>query len=197
MSDLTTLRQVVFWCVCGMWLAFGAVYLLRKRAPRVSAVKTKRGLFPGLALQAAGLVVVWVFNRPPWEPFVKMPAGLEIAMNLLVLALMAASVALVRWAIRVLGKQWSYRAQLVEGHRLVIEGPYRIVRNPIYSGLLGMLVANGVAWSRWEALVAAIAVYLAGTAIRVRSEEALLRGAFGAEFEEYARRVPAVIPWLW
>lgn len=194
---MTTLRQVVFWCICGMWLAFGAVYLLRKRPPRVSAVKTKRGLFPGLALQAAGLALIWVFNRTPWEPFAKVPAWFEIVLNLWVLLLMAASVALVYWAIRALGKQWSYRAQLVEGHRLVTEGPYRMVRNPIYSGLLGMLVANGVAWSRWEALVAAIAVYLAGTAIRVRSEEALLRGAFGAEFEEYARRVPAVIPWLW
>jgi len=30
--------------------------------------------------------------------------------------------------------------------------------------------------------------------IRVRSEEKLLRAAFGAEFEEYASRVPAVLP---
>jgi protein-S-isoprenylcysteine O-methyltransferase Ste14 len=46
-------------------------------------------------------------------------------------------------------------------------------------------------------LLGAVALYLLGTWIRVRSEEALLRGAFGAEFEEYARRVPAVIPGLW
>jgi protein-S-isoprenylcysteine O-methyltransferase Ste14 len=197
MSDLTTLRQVVFWSVCGMWLAFGAAYLLRKHPPRAATVKTTPGLIPGLVLQGAGLTLIWVFNRPQWRPFVKMPAALEIVLNLLVLVLMAASVVFMHWAIRVLGKQWSYRAQLVEGHRLVTEGPYGIVRNPIYSGLLGMLVANGIAWSRWEALLAAVAVYLAGTAIRVRSEETLLRGAFGAEFEEYAQRVPAVIPGIW
>ena len=197
MSDLTILRHVVFWSVCGMWIAFGAVYLLRKRPPHAAAIKTRPGLIPGLALQGAGLTFIWVFNRPPWTPLVKMPTVLEIAVNLLALALMAAGVVLLHWAIRALGRQWSYRAQLVEGHRLVTERPYRIVRNPIYNGLLGMLVANGIAWSRWEALLGAVALYLLGTWIRVRSEEALLRGAFGAEFEEYARRVPAVIPGLW
>jgi protein-S-isoprenylcysteine O-methyltransferase Ste14 len=32
--------------------------------------------------------------------------------------------------------------------------------------------------------------------IRLRSEEKLLKGAFGAEFDSYAQRVPAVIPFL-
>jgi len=39
-------------------------------------------------------------------------------------------------------------------------------------------------------------VYAVGTVVRVCSEEKLLRGAFGAEFDAYARRVPAVIPFL-
>jgi protein-S-isoprenylcysteine O-methyltransferase Ste14 len=33
-----------------------------------------------------------------------------------------------------------------------------------------------------------------GTAIRIRSEEKLLREAFGEDFEAYQRYVPAVIP---
>jgi len=37
-------------------------------------------------------------------------------------------------------------------------------------------------------------VFLAGTAIRIRAEENLLRGAFGARFSDYARRVPAFFP---
>ncbi|MBO0858757.1 MAG: hypothetical protein J2P21_09870 [Chloracidobacterium sp.] len=32
---------------------------------------------------------------------------------------------------------------MVEGHALIIEGPYRFVRHPIYTGLFGMLLATG------------------------------------------------------
>jgi protein-S-isoprenylcysteine O-methyltransferase Ste14 len=49
----------------------------------------------------------------------------------------------------------------------------------------------------WTALLIAIVVFVVGMVIRVRSEEKLLRAAFGKEFEEYARRVPAVIPGIY
>jgi protein-S-isoprenylcysteine O-methyltransferase Ste14 len=99
--------------------------------------------------------------------------------------------------VRALGKQWSLTARVTEGHRLVIEGPYRIVRNPIYTGMLGMLLATGFAFSRWPALVVGVVVFITGTMIRVRSEEKLLRETFGEEFEAYAKRVPALIPGLY
>src|SRR5438034_10719831 len=99
-------------------------------------------------------------------------------------------------AIRALGKQWSLAARLVEGHKLVKEGPYSVVRKPIYTGMFGMLLATGLAVSHWIGLLMAILVFAVGTAIRVHSEERLLRGAFGEEFEAYARKVPAVVPFL-
>ena len=60
--------------------------------------------------------------------------------------------------------------------------------------MLGMLVATGLVYSHWVAFVAAVALYGVGTAIRVRSEEKLLREQFGAAFDDYKRRVPAVVP---
>ena len=60
--------------------------------------------------------------------------------------------------------------------------------------MLGMLVATGLAVSHWQALVLAILVFLAGNEIRIRSEERLLREEFGAAFDDYARRVPALFP---
>jgi protein-S-isoprenylcysteine O-methyltransferase Ste14 len=62
--------------------------------------------------------------------------------------------------------------------------------------MFGMLLATGLVYSHWIGLLIAIVVFAVGTAIRVHSEEKLLREAFGAEFEAYARRVPAVVPFL-
>jgi protein-S-isoprenylcysteine O-methyltransferase Ste14 len=60
--------------------------------------------------------------------------------------------------------------------------------------MLGMLVATGLAMEHWVALDVAVVLFAVGLVIRVRSEENLLRAAFGKEFEEYAKRVPAVLP---
>ena len=88
-------------------------------------------------------------------------------------------------------------ARLVEGHTLIQDGPYRFVRNPIYTGMFGMLLATGLAAGRWIPLLVGIVLFTAGTYIRIRSEERLLRQAFGSEFEDYVRKVPALIPGIY
>ena len=97
-------------------------------------------------------------------------------------------------AARALGRQWALVARVIEGHELIGRGPYALVRNPIYLAMLGMLLATGFAFSRWQALAAATVVFLIGTEIRIRSEEMLLRETFGTQFDDYARRVPGLFP---
>ena len=115
----------------------------------------------------------------------------------LTVALAVASAWLVNAAARHLGKQWALAARLIEGHTLIQDGPYRFVRNPIYAGMLGLLLATGLAVTERIPLLLAMMLFIAGTYIRVRSEERLLRQAFGSEFEEYARKVPALIPGIY
>ena len=98
-------------------------------------------------------------------------------------------------AVRELGKQWSLTARVLDAHELVQSGPFAHVRHPIYSALLGLLLATGLALSTaWLTLLAA-AVYLIGTYSRALREEALLRAHFGAAYEAYAARVPRLLPW--
>jgi len=97
-------------------------------------------------------------------------------------------------AIRTLGKQWTYRARVIEGHELVTQGPYSFVRNPIYLGMFGAIVGAGLVFSRWWTLSTAVVIFLVGNWIRIRAEEKLLREAFGAKFDDYARQVSAFFP---
>jgi len=139
-----------------------------------------------------------VWFQPPWKPFLPPVAVLSgisgIVFSVFTVAIAAASGWLLEAAVHTLGKQWALAARLVEGHKLITGGPYAYVRNPIYTGMLGMLIATGLAMEHWVALIAAIVLFGAGMVIRVRSEEKLLSAAFGEEFEEYAKRVPAVVP---
>jgi len=178
------------------WMVFAAVFLLRKRLPKEQEAKRDRMSLLGIFLQMCAYFLVWF--QPPGKPFLPPVAALSGSIGILVsactLALAVASVWLIASAVRTLGKQWAIAARLVEGHNLITSGPYRFVRNPIYTGMLGMLVATGLAMEHWTALIVAVILFAVGLVIRVRSEEKLLRAAFGKEFEDYAQRVPAVMP---
>jgi len=181
------------------WIFFAAVFLLRKRPPKQSEAKRDRFAAVGIFLQMCGYFLVWF--QPPRRPFlppVKALAGeFGIAFSVFTVGLAVLSVWLMASAVRTLGKQWAVSARLVEGHRLVTEGPYSYVRNPIYTGMLGMLIATGLATEHFIVLMAAVVIFVVGLVIRVRGEEKLLRDAFGREFEEYAMRVAAVLPGIY
>ncbi|MEK6333634.1 MAG: isoprenylcysteine carboxylmethyltransferase family protein [Acidobacteriota bacterium] len=195
-ASLEFLPTMVFTVVMLSWFAFVVVFVARKNPPPPPDSKRDRISILGIALQGISYAVVWSVHRPFFTPIVRMRKEIEILVAIVTMVVAVGSVWFVSSAVRSLGKHWSIAARLVEGHKLVTEGPYRVVRNPIYTGMFGMLLATGMAIGHWIGLLIAIVVFAVGTVIRVQSEERLLREAFGAEFEAYSRRVPAVVPFL-
>jgi protein-S-isoprenylcysteine O-methyltransferase Ste14 len=189
---------LAFSVVMASWFAFVVVFasFLRQKAPSAPDNKRERTSIVGIALQGVGYAIVWILRRPPFSPIVSASQFVEIALAVLTMTVAIGSVWFCSAAVRTLGKQWSITARVLEGHKLITSGPYSVVRNPIYTGMFGMLLATGLAISHWIGLLIAIIVFAVGTAIRVRSEEKLLRAAFGEEFEAYERKVPAVVPFL-
>ena len=204
MDDQTTLlpfsdyalHAVVFGVVIVSWFAFALVFFsfLRHKPPNDSESRRDGKSKLGIALQGTSYAFVWAFMRQKFTHIAPLGQLLDIAVAVLTVALVVGSVWLVMSAVGVLGQQWSLTARVLEGHKLITDGPYSWVRHPIYTGMFGMLLATGLAASRPVALLAGVVVFWVGTIIRVRSEERLLRAAFGARYEEYAGRVPAVLP---
>ncbi|MGA9995440.1 MAG: isoprenylcysteine carboxylmethyltransferase family protein [Pyrinomonadaceae bacterium] len=187
---------IVFAFVMLCWLAFAAAFIFRSKPPATTESKRESASIFGIVLQMVGYALVWSWRRPIFTPIVVMNRNIEIALAVLTMLIAAASVLLIMSAVRVLGKQWSLTARVVEEHKLITAGPYKFVRHPIYTGMLGMLLATGLALSQWPALTIALIVFAVGTMIRVRSEEKLLRETFGAEYDAYAGRVNAVLPYI-
>ncbi len=196
--DLDYWPTHAFVVVMASWFVFAGVFLvfLRQKPPSAPDRKRERTSIIGIALQGVGYAVVWSIHRQPFTPIVPLRKSFEVAAAILVMALAIGSVWFCSAAVRTLGKQWSLAARVLEGHKLITAGPYSVVRNPIYTGMFGMLLATGLAISHWIGLLIAVVIFAIGTAVRVHSEEKLLRAAFGDKFETYARKVPAVVPFL-
>ncbi len=185
--------------VVGAWVAFGVVFFnfLRRRPPKSAEHGRDARSQAGFALQILSYVVVLAFMRERFTHIGSPGQGLDIAVALSTVALAAGSVWLARSAFGTLGAQWSLTARVLADHKLILAGVYGRVRHPIYTGMLGMLLATGLAASRRGGLLAGLIVFSTGTLIRIRSEERLLRAVFGAEYDDYARRVPAVLPGIY
>ena len=188
--------EAAFAAVLFGWLAFGVILLLGRSRGAKSEIQRDSKSRLGFLLQTAGYAIAFLFPRTYFSPIVPMSRVAEQALAAATIVLAIASVSFCLAAALTLGRQWALIARLVESHELITRGPYAVVRNPIYLAMFGMMIATGLAVSRWQALALGIAVFLAGNEIRIRSEEKLLRGAFGPAFEEYARRVPAFLPRL-
>ena len=191
-------QKAAFYAIIVCWWVFGLTFWLRRRPPRAREAKRDWTSLIGLLLQGLAYFCVWFYplQQRQFSPVLSVPL-VEWGIAVLTVAIAAASAWLVNAAARHLGKQWALAARLVEGHTLIQDGPYRFVRNPIYTGMLGLLVATGLAVTGRIPLLLAIMLFVAGTGIRIQSEERLLRQAFGSEFEEYARKVPALIPGIY
>jgi protein-S-isoprenylcysteine O-methyltransferase Ste14 len=98
------------------------------------------------------------------------------------------------WARIYLGRLWSGSITRKEGHSVVDTGPYRIVRHPIYTGIITAAIATVVVTGSLHAVLGAICL-TAGYWMKARLEERFLRGELGADaYDSYRRRVPMLVP---
>lgn len=111
-------------------------------------------------------------------------------------AIMLAGLAFSWWARIRLGRLWSSAITRKEGHRIVDDGPYALVRHPIYTGLIIALLATAAAEAVTTAL-AGTALIIFGIWLKASTEERFLAVEFDADaYSDYRRRVPMLIPFL-
>ncbi|HEX6035729.1 MAG TPA: isoprenylcysteine carboxylmethyltransferase family protein [Anaerolineales bacterium] len=99
---------------------------------------------------------------------------------------------------------WSFWNFLAQGRgtpapidppkELVVVGFYRYVRNPMYVGILAMIIGHFLWFGYWSLLIYAILVFTAFHTFVTYYEEPTLKRNFGAAYEEYLKRVPRWIP---
>jgi len=187
-SNMLQIAALVELALCWVGWVLAFMKPRKQAAGRKKVVRAPASRW-GLLMVMVSFALIWMYVRP--VGFEKSSPSLIASMVLGPLA-----VALAWWATRHLGKQWRFEAALSEDHELIQTGPYRFVRHPIYTSMLGILIATGAAWTWWPMWVASAVAFLIGTEIRVRAEDRLLEDHFQDSFRAYRLHVRAYIPFL-
>ncbi|MBV9157564.1 MAG: isoprenylcysteine carboxylmethyltransferase family protein, partial [Acidobacteriaceae bacterium] len=139
------------------WAVWLAPFIFRSKRPgKAQEVKVRARW--GIVLVAVAFSVLW--QGKFWER--------ETPLWKLVLAssFFAAGWALSWTAVHALGRQWRIDAGLNPDHHLVRSGPYALVRHPIYTSMLCVLIGTGLIVTPWPLFVCALVLFIIGTEIR-------------------------------
>jgi protein-S-isoprenylcysteine O-methyltransferase Ste14 len=177
------------------WIIFVLVWLL-------GAVSTKRTIYREssaerarywLALVIGYFLVIKSSGLPfplDWLVVPRTTASASIGVFLCVSGLLFAI-----WARVILGRNWSGVVTLKEGHELIERGPYRVVRHPIYTGILAMFAGTAIAIGYFGGFVGLLLVFVSFW-LKLKREEDLMLKHFPDKYAAYQRRVKRIIPFL-
>lgn len=139
-------------------------------------------------------------ERQGWQKFARrarVPLGFVVAAVFLVFA--RPTWTTLAWGLLlIVPGLWlrAYAAGYVKKNaELTRTGPYAYTRNPLYLGSISIAAGFAVAAGRWWLVALLVAMFLAIYVPTILSEEEFLRVTF-PQFEEYARRVPRLLPRL-
>lgn len=104
--------------------------------------------------------------------------------------------ALYGWSVKFLGRFQSGFVRVIAGHRVIQEGPYRLIRHPLYASEILAWIGLGLALQSWVALLAILVTSAIFYSNRIRVEERFLVTELGDEYVQYMKRVKRIIPFI-
>ncbi|WP_445371298.1 methyltransferase family protein [Methylomonas sp. HW2-6] len=117
--------------------------------------------------------------------------------QILALAIFAGGLYLRYTAVIGLGRFFTTHVAILNGHRLIEDGPYRLLRHPAYTGLLMALAAAGLAMGDGLALLSLMLCSGWALAHRIEIEERMLEQQFGDCYRDYRNRRWRLLPWFY
>jgi protein-S-isoprenylcysteine O-methyltransferase Ste14 len=174
-----------------LWIVFSVYWSIESRnsAPTHSSESKPSTVLHQLLLNVALILLIWPApGMRGW--FLPMRFHSLVAVGA---SIQAACIVLAVWARRHLGRNWSAEVRIAKDHELVRSGPYRILRHPIYTAMLGMFLGTAIASSQYHALVG-VALLIVAYIRKTRLEEQILLQTFGTDYEAYRRDTWALAP---
>ena len=100
------------------------------------------------------------------------------------------------WAIRTLGRQFTYEIGIRKSHQLILAGPYKWLRHPSYTGYFLMIIGLSILLANSYFLIVSIAAVSAFFLYRIPAEETMLQKHFQTDYENYKKNSWCFFPGL-
>jgi protein-S-isoprenylcysteine O-methyltransferase len=189
MNELS--NNIISFC----WGIFIVVWL-------VAAIFTKRTVYREHKVQRLGYMIPILIGAYLVFHGYRLPYPLNVRLipytdSILVAAaiLCVGGVSFCFWARAVLGRNWSGSVTLKENHELIVRGPYRLVRHPIYTGLLAMVISTVIQQGHLAGIIGLILIFV-NLWIKSSYEEEVMVKQFPDQYPAYRERVGRIIPFI-
>jgi protein-S-isoprenylcysteine O-methyltransferase Ste14 len=170
-----------------VWLVFWVGWIASAASAKQGSRRSPAGRFPGLMLAIIALVLFRGFHTSTLEVH-------AVALGVLGSVLFLAGLGLAIWARVHLGRNWGMPMTRKDEPELVTSGPYRLIRHPIYTGILLALLGSAIATNLyWLIPLAIMGTYFIYSA---RVEERLMSEAFPQAYPSYRSRTKMLIPFV-
>jgi protein-S-isoprenylcysteine O-methyltransferase Ste14 len=195
---IASLVYVSFVLTLADWLA------ALRRGQAVTLLPERRGrtwpLWTQIMMVVLGLLLCVPLFYFLWIPIVKLPGTIRLILGIGGLVVYLAGCTFVLWARRTLGRMWgistSYNVKLLDDHQLIQDGPYALVRHPMYFGWWAAMFGLLLLYPTWVVLLFLVFSVVAFVG-RARREEAILRERFGEAWQAYTARTKFLIPFIY
>jgi protein-S-isoprenylcysteine O-methyltransferase Ste14 len=194
MFYVITIDQIIHWTqllyllIAAVWL--GSLPFVKRNVQEQSissAIQQTIVFGTGLYLLFGSPSTPGWFNQPMFTvTFPIALAGLGLAI---------CGVGLSIWARLILGENWSNFPSLKQNHALIMTGPYRLVRHPIYTGLLIALLGSALQYGLVRSFLAVLTCVV-GLYLKVSVEEEFMVQRFGEAYLRYRKNVSALVPYV-
>jgi protein-S-isoprenylcysteine O-methyltransferase Ste14 len=194
MNHDQTLRAVVF-VVFLVVLPIGIYHRLKSQATRETLDRRQEGLFMLATLRPVGAafwlgLIAWMVD-PGWMAWSSM--SLPLWARWTGVGLIAIAGGLLLWTFRCLGKNLTDTVVTRKTHALVLHGPYRWIRHPLYDSAALLMVAIALIAANWFLFVIGVVLFCL-LIIRTRTEEENLVARFGDSYRTYMERTGRFLP---
>jgi len=195
MGFLQTLTIILFviWCVSELGISF------------ISAIN--RSTVPSTGADKFSSVIVWLSTILPIlfayliQKQSLLPNGLgnfsSPFSGYLGCCFIALGVTIRLVAVATLKRQFTTKVSIMEKHKIIETGLYRVIRHPAHPGYLTSLSGIGLVLGNWVGLIALVMLPLLGILYRIHVEESVLLSYFGTAYQEYAKRTKRLLPGIW
>ena len=180
-----------------VFLAVGVYHRIQSQRSGEPLDRTKEGWpllvgirLTGLLTVASTIACLW---KPAWFAWAMLPT--PSGLRWVGVAGFACAVAWLTWMFHTLGRNLTDTVVTRRDAHFVGHGPYRLVRNPMYTGILLAGVSLGLALGTWLLPLGASLTFTL-LAMRTRIEERYLIARFGHQYRDYMKRVGRFFPKL-